>query len=348
MLAVVACSLVCAISILGLEAVAPKLGLTDKPSGRKHHEGDIPVVGGIAIFLTIALSGLLIAEGAAPPVLIALSLLILMLGTADDVRSLSARFRLAAQIAVSLALVVWGDIRIETIGSVMGSEPVVLQGVSATIFTVMFFIGVINAVNMIDGVDGLSGSVLLVSFAALALLSASTPLDGQTLFLLCISGSLVAFLAYNSRLVRSRARIFMGDAGSMMLGLILAWYMVDMSQGQIQAFSSVSMGWLLGLPLMETISLMVNRVIDKRSPFDAGRDHMHHKLMRAGFGVNSTVVVMTFVHVCLVCVGVVFSATEGADAILFWGFIGLTAVYFGVSRYLIEGRGTKAEPYLET
>ena len=345
MLVVAVCSVMCAVLILSLEAVAPALGLTDKPSGRKQHQGDIPVIGGIAVFISIALSFLLIGAQAASPVLVFLSLVILVLGAVDDAKSLNTRFRLLAQVLVSLALVVWGDIRIETIGSVIGSEPLVLDGIPSIIFTVMFMVGAINAVNMIDGLDGLLGTILLISFITLAILSSNTAQTGQTLFLFCISGSLVAFLAYNSRLFSSRARVFMGDAGSMMLGLILACHMVEMSQGQTPAFSSVSMGWLLGLPLMETISLMVIRVLDKRSPFDAGRDHMHHKLQRAGLSVNSTVLIMTAVHVLLVSVGIIFSSTQGADAILFWSFLGLTFGYFAISRYVLEGKGVKLDNF---
>ncbi|MFK8083174.1 MAG: MraY family glycosyltransferase, partial [Granulosicoccus sp.] len=314
MLAVILCAISCAIFICLLESIAPKFSLIDVPSGRKHHDGEIPVIGGMAIFASIVFTLLVLNDASAPPALLAVSFVILLVGTVDDAWSISARLKLLAQLLLSLVMVLWGDMRIETIGGILGSEPVDLQGMSSIVFSVICIVGVINAINMIDGLDGLAGSLLFVSFVAIGFLSAETTDTRQTVFIMCIAGSLLAFLCYNSRLARPTARVFLGDAGSMMLGLMLAWYLISLSQnqGQSTVFSAVSMVWLFGLPLMETLVLVINRILEKRSPFDAGRDHMHHKLINAGLSVNATVFVMAFVHVCFVSIGVMFSDAKGA------------------------------------
>ncbi|MFK8078842.1 MAG: MraY family glycosyltransferase [Granulosicoccus sp.] len=334
-------SMLCLAVIPVLERLAPTVGLVDRPTERKQHVGNVPMVGGIAIFISLVAAFFMLGIYVVPPVLIALSLIIVVLGTIDDVQTLSARFRLLAQILVSLALVLFGDIRIESIGGIFGSEAVRFDGATSVVFTVMCAVGVINAINMIDGLDALSGSILFLSFTALALLAVGAGLHDQASFLFCVSGCLFAFLAYNNRIFRPKARIFLGDAGSMMLGLMLVWYFVDLSQGGAMALSAVSAGWIFGLPLIETVSVMVGRIVEKRSPFDAGRDHMHHRLRRAGFSVNGTVFIMVSMHTLLVLIGVFFASTSHADGLLFWGFVVLTVSHFAVSRYLLEPYGAK-------
>ena len=331
----------CLAFILLLERIAPRVGLVDKPTQRKQHTGHVPTVGGIAIFISLLFASLMPGVQEAPPVLLILCFSILVLGCLDDIQSLSARFRLLAQIIVALVLVLLSDIRIETIGGIFGTEAVRFEGAASIAFTVVCAVGVINAINMIDGLDGLSGSILLASFSALALLANNAGSFHQAGYLACIAACLLAFLCYNNRVFRPKARIFLGDAGSMMLGLMLLWYFVELSQDANPAMSAVSAGWIFGLPLVDTVTVMVGRIMDKRSPFDAGRDHMHHRLRRAGFSVNATVLVMVSIHTALVLIGLFFASRTHADIPLFWGFVVLTVVHFCVSRFILESYGAK-------
>ena len=341
MFATVASFSMCLAFILLLEGIAPKVGLVDKPTQRKRHIGHVPTVGGIAIFISLFFVSLMPGTQEAPLVLLVLCFSILILGCLDDIQSLSARFRLLAQIIVSLLLVLLSDIRIESIGGIFGTEAVRFEGAASIVFTVVCAVGVINAINMIDGLDGLSGSILFVSFSTLALLADNAGSFHQAGFLACIAACLLAFLCYNNRVFRPKARIFLGDAGSMMLGLVLLWYFVELSQDANPAMSAVSAGWIFGLPLVDTVAVMVGRIMDKRSPFDAGRDHMHHRLRRAGFSVNATVLIMVSIHTALVLIGLFFASSTRADIPLFWGFVVLTLLHFVISRYLLEKYGTK-------
>lgn len=176
---------------------------------------------------------------------------------------------------------------------------------------------------------------MLLSFVALGLIAFEHS-AASTFQLFAISGCLVAFLVYNNRVFRPKARVFLGDAGSMMLGLMLVWYVIELSHGSTPELHTVCAGWVFGLSLLETISVMAGRLIDKRSPFDAGKDHLHHRLRRAGLSVNGTVAVMLLMHSALLLVGIYFSIRPGADAMLFWGFVAVTLLHFVINRYVLE------------
>ena len=338
---VFATTVVCAAFILVLEKLAPGLGLVDHPCDRKQHDGQVPLVGGLAIFCAIAITSLVFEQSHFSSTMILGGLLLILLGITDDVKNLSARFRLAVQFAIASLMFFYGDMRIENIGPILGSTDTQFSGPASYLFTVFCTIGVINAINMIDGLDGLSGSLLLASFLALGALGfAAGRADASALFI--IAGCLVSFLAYNNRVFRAKARIFLGDSGSMFLGLVLMWYFVKMTQGETPALASVSAGWIFGLPLMDTISVMLGRLIDKTSPFTAGRDHMHHRLRRAGFSVNFCVAIMLSLHMSLAAVGITFAHSTEAQPVLFWFFAVLTMVHFLVSRIYLEPMGKRA------
>ena len=322
------------------EKFAPNWGMVDKPCDRKQHEGDVPLVGGIAIFCSMAFAVLFWQWQAGLLVLLLVGFSMVIVGIIDDLHALSAKLRLFIQVLLASVMFFFGDMRIEQLGSLFGGELIELSGVWSYAFTVVCAVGVINAVNMIDGLDGLAGSILMISFAALGALSMGSQ---NALVLFSLVGCLVAFLAFNNRVFRDNARVFLGDSGSMFLGLVLVWFFVQLTQGDKPALSSVSAGWIFGLPLMETISVMMGRLLDKKSPFHAGRDHLHHQLRRAGLSVNKTVAIMLLIHMGLVSVGVFFAnAGTHTDAYLFWAFVALTVLHFAASRFWLEPFATRA------
>jgi len=341
MLTIIATTLFCFLVIPFLRQIALTVGLTDKPDTRKRHLGEIPPVGGIAIFLTLVVGEILSSGNLLPSTLLALCLALVILGVVDDIRNLSAMFRLCVQIVVALLMVVFADVRIESVGSIIGGDALEFGYITSLLFTVMCTVGVINAINMIDGLDGLSGSVLAVTFVSLGVLAGVHGETVTALTLFMITGSLLAFLFYNSRLVRDKASIFLGDAGSMMLGLILVWFLVEMTQGSDRVLSPVAAGWMFGLPLMDTVAVMVGRILNKRSPFEAGRDHLHHRLKNRGFSVNSVVLTMLAMHCALVLVGTLNAANTDGETWLFWLFVTLVIVFFAISKRLFELSNTE-------
>jgi UDP-GlcNAc:undecaprenyl-phosphate GlcNAc-1-phosphate transferase len=115
----------------------------------------------------------------------------------------------------------------------------------------------------------------------------------------------------------------MGDAGSTVLGLLLVWLFINLSQNGNAPLSPVTAGWLFGLPLIDSVSVMVRRLTHGQSPFKADRNHLHYQLLDLGFSMRSTLLLMLFIHTVMVSVGLLFNQVHAAEPILFWTFVGL-------------------------
>ena len=214
--------------IVFLRPRAVHIGLVDKPTARKQHTGEVPLIGGIAMFCGFIFSCLAIdlSFQALKPYFAA-CLVIVIIGVMDDFRELSSLTRFLAQILAGLIMCLWGEVILHDLGGLWFDGSIINLGWLAVPFTVFAFVGVVNAVNMSDGIDGLSASLVLVALIGLAIVAfiADKIRDFNTLMLL--SCTVVAFLCFNLRVFRARAAVFMGDTGSMFLGVSLAWFVVD-------------------------------------------------------------------------------------------------------------------------
>lgn len=312
-----------------LKAKALTIGLVDRPDGRKRHRGEVPLIGGLAIFLACVLSlttlmpdikhGLAFLGGGA---------VVIVVGALDDYFNFPAPPRFLAQIFAALIMALVGGVIVTDLGYLLPIGGVLDLGVWALPFTVFATLGVINAVNMIDGADGLSGSVALVALIGLGVVAA---LDGHFntfRFLALIISCLVAFLLFNVRLPgRSRASVFLGDAGSMFLGFALVWFIITLSQGAGRAMSPAAGLWFVMVPLFDTTFVMARRMLSSQSPFQADRRHLHHFLVRAGFTVNQTVLIIAGTAGAGVGVGLMGIVNHWPDYYLFSAFLGLFVVY---------------------
>jgi UDP-GlcNAc:undecaprenyl-phosphate GlcNAc-1-phosphate transferase len=322
--------LVTAVLILFLRRYAPQLGLVDVPGGRKQHHGQVPLVGGLGIFGGVAVAalagdGLLTANTV---VILNLSIIALV-GFVDDRSELSARTRFIVQAIAAFSMVFWGGVRLENLGNLFGFGDVILHrwSVPMTVFAVL---GVINAMNMIDGADGLAGGLALLALVAFSVLLASDgDLDGT--LLIPLAGAVAGFLAFNLRTPwRNRASVFMGDAGSMLLGFALARYAVDLASVR-HVMTPITAVWILAVPLMDTVSLMIRRVRKGVSPFTPDCEHLHHVLQRAGFSHGQTVFIMHLIAFLLAGIGVAGWLLGVPEYVMFYGFMALFALYtYGV------------------
>lgn len=324
------------VSLIFLAKLAPIVGLVDKPDTRKVHLGKIPMVGGLSMFFAIALSASWLVPQFQVAVFLISCLVVVVLGIFDDLFDLSARLRLLIQFAVALYIAFFAGVHVDSVGNVFGSGAVQLTGVFGLLFTAVCTIGVINSINMIDGVDGLAGTVLMISFSAMAILAWGNADLVDTKLLTIIVGSIAAFLVMNSRLFLKRALVFMGDSGSMLLGLILLWFLIRLSQGDNPSISPVVAGWVFGLPLVDTIVVMMRRVLSGKSPFQAGRDHLHHKLLDAGFSVNQTVAIESALHGTLVLIGILGNGHIGLETFMFWAFVCVVFCHFFLTPVLFR------------
>jgi len=315
--------------------IAPGMGLVDRPGGHKQHQDLVPLVGGLGIyvavvgvlgFATVAGSGLYSLFG---PLLVGTSLLFIV-GLIDDIRPLSVGLRFGAQAVAATITALWGGILLRDFGALVGSE-VLLLGVFALPMTLFATAGVINALNMVDGVDGLSGSLSFVTLLLLAVVAYFTDATAYLLVILTLLGAVGGFLVFNLRCCgRRSAKVFLGDAGSTLLGFLLACLLVGMSQGESRAMSPVTALWLFAVPLYDTTAIMLRRAWSGKSPFDPDRRHLHHLLLDSGFTVPQSVTLMSLLQLLLGCIGLLGWHSGLPEWWMFAGFLGSFFAYLVV------------------
>lgn len=283
--AVVAAFAITSLLLWLLKPLAHRFDLLDHPKGRKDHSEPTPVIGGLAMFTGFLLAFLAVDSMTDPIAAFAVaSLLLIAIGLYDDKHDLRWYWRILAQVVAALIIIYWGGVRVQQLGPLFGLGDASL-GVLSVPFTVFATVGLVNAMNMIDGADGLAGSLGL---AAMLMLAAASVYAGNTVLasrVLMLAGALGGFLVWNVRLPwRLRAHAFLGNAGSAFLGLVIAWVSFRLTQNPGHPVNPVLALWLLPIPVMDCLVLIVRRLREGRSPFAAGRDHIHHIMQDAGFG----------------------------------------------------------------
>ena len=310
------------LSVAVLKPLAGSLGLIDSPTDRKQHKGAIPAVGGIAIWLCFSICLLFYGLTFQTAVLIIGSGIIALVGAIDDARELSARSRLILQGSAALLACLVGGVAVSSLGELVFPGTVINLGFLTIPFTVFAIVGLINATNMSDGLDGLCGTNLLIPFAGLAALAGIAGDQAHLVPLLIICGCLLGFLVFNLRTPwRSRASVFLGDAGSGMLGFVLAWFLIDMSQGENAVLQPVAVLWFAMLLIFDSIEVIGRRVVRGRSPFTADREHLHHVFQLAKFSVPGTVVILGALTFIGVVIGMVSTLADIPDYSLFALFL---------------------------
>jgi UDP-GlcNAc:undecaprenyl-phosphate GlcNAc-1-phosphate transferase len=328
------CLLISGIAIRVAISMSRMFGIMDHPGGHKQHDTSTPFVGGVGV-MTALVGALSLTNYYFPSVslepLDAIALgagVIFLTGLVDDIWHLHFKTRFLAQALVALSMVFLGGVALDDLGGLVPGIELHL-GPLAIPFTVFATIGVINALNMIDGIDGLSGSISLVSLMLTGLVAFLA--DNYTYVTLAIAlmGGVAGFLYFNLRYPRNyRARVFLGDNGSMLLGFLFAWMFIDLSQGEGRAMTPVTALWLFALPLMDTVGVMLRRIWLGKSPFRADRNHLHHLFLRAGFRVSDTVKFLAVIQVLLGLVGIAALWWEVPESMMFAGFLLTFALYF--------------------
>lgn len=307
--------------LLALRPVAEVIGLVDRPGGRKTHRGEVPVVGGIAMF-----SGLLVSA-AATPVLggIGISLLVIatfmvLIGALDDRFDLPPRVRMFAHASAAIALVYATGFSVGNLGDLLGWGEVSL-GIFAVPFTVFAVVALINAFNMLDGLDGLAGGAGAVALGGVMLIGTWSGSSGTVLVAGSMLGAVISFLMFNlpTRLNRP-VRTFMGDAGSTLLGFVLAALALVLVQPSTIDVPPVVVLWLMPIPIFELFSSTLRRISRGMSPAQADAGHFHHMLIRAGMSVRAICALYLIVSLASCSAGVWGYRTGVSDPMLFAGF----------------------------
>ena len=311
--------------MLALHPLAIQMGLVDRPGGRKRHDGNIPIIGGIAMFAGMAVGTFLLGlpTAAFMSALIA-GLLLIIVGAIDDGISLPPVARIITQIAVVLVMIYGANLQLVDIGDPFGTG-VISMGRFTVIFTLVVAITMINAYNLVDGIDGLAGSLAIVALLAIAAVAGTNSMFGAAA--VTVAASVVGFLLFNLPVRWNRElRSFMGDAGSTLLGFAIVWLTLGIAQGAEPVISPVHCLWFAALPVFDCLTCFVRRSLKGKSPFTPGSDHFHHTLTRGGFSAAQNLGILTGLQVIYAAIGVggFFAGIPDYAMFAAWCLLGLS------------------------
>lgn len=325
------------ITLFIMRKVAKKIGLVDKPNARKLHQGVVPLVGGISIFLSLFAGFILFLPMSLNLELYLLcSAILIVLGAIDDYFDVSFKIRLFVQAGISLAMILVGGHSLHHLGYLMGSESIALNEFVGGFITIIAVIGAINAFNMVDGIDGLLGGLASVTFTALGVVFFKSGNQYLGSICLLIVTALVPYILLNLGFpLGRRFKIFMGDAGSMFIGFSVVWMLIRGTQEpEVIAFKPVTALWLIALPLMDMATIMIRRMRKGHSPFKPDREHLHHICQRMGLSPLMTLFVICLMASICAVVGIWADMSDISESTMFISFLCLFAVYFTVISHI--------------
>lgn len=308
--------------------VAERKKLFDIPDERKVHQTPIPSLGGMGIFVGFMLACLLAIQfknSSEFQYFLAAAIVIFFLGLKDDILVLSPIKKFIGQVLAAFLIIYKGGIQIKSMHGFLNIYEVPeMFSLLLTYFTVIV---IINSFNLIDGVDGLAGSLGLMATVVFGFYFLQAGHISYAILSFSLAGSLVAFLIFNFQ----PAKIFMGDTGSMLIGLVNAILVIkfinvaDVAGSKVPISAAPALGFaILMIPLLDTLRVFGMRMIHRRSPFSPDRNHVHHLLLDKGVSHRN----ITFI---LVAVNMLFIA--GAYFLQGWGctslILGIIALFFG-------------------
>lgn len=267
--------------------VAMKWGIIDRPGTRKVHAIPIPRIGGLAMVIGVLVASIIVIplEDPGARYFLIAAVVLAAFGAADDRFDLDYRIKLLGQLVAVLIVVLAGNTQIHWITL---DERLLLPEWISIPLTVIFLVGITNAINLADGLDGLAGGTTFLCLGALALLAHSSGQIISAALALAFAGAILGFLRFNT----FPASIFMGDAGSQLLGFAVGVLSLRATQSGTTDLSAATPILLLALPILDTLSVMVQRVSEGRSPFSPDKNHIHHKLLALGFDHHEAVMVI--------------------------------------------------------
>jgi UDP-GlcNAc:undecaprenyl-phosphate/decaprenyl-phosphate GlcNAc-1-phosphate transferase len=276
-----------------LARLATKWLIVDQPDARKVHVSPIPRIGGLAMAIGVVIAAVISIDLQAQDrwFLVAAAILVVF-GVLDDRFDLDYRIKLVGQVLAVGIVVFLGDVQVH---AVTFDDRVALPDVISLPLTIFFLVGITNAINLADGLDGLAGGTTFLCLCAVALLSSVSDQGAGTAMGLTFAGAVLGFLRFNTY----PASVFMGDAGSQLLGFTVGVLSVRATQSLASQVSAAIPILLLAMPILDTLSVMAQRISEGRSPFSPDKNHLHHKLLALGFGHHEAVMVIYAIQATL-------------------------------------------------
>lgn len=292
-------------------AIAMRLGVVDRPNQRKIHLDNKPLMGGLAIYVSFAIALLLFSP---PQHLLELGAVIAgagtlaLIGLADDRYNLGVGVRFGAQILITIVLIFTG-IKVQLFGVPLLDA----------FITILWVVGITNAMNFLDNMDGLASGVTGIAAVFFTLIAFTEGLTLVSSLAAALAGAALGFLIYNF----NPASTFMGDMGSLVIGLVLAVLGIKLEFG----VQPLNVTWMvpvlvLGMPIMDITLVVVTRTLEKRSPLQGGKDHSSHRLLSMGFSQRQVVLMLYTICGIFGTFGYIVSVAEPNAAFII-GMIGL-------------------------
>jgi UDP-GlcNAc:undecaprenyl-phosphate GlcNAc-1-phosphate transferase len=306
---------------------AERWGLVDRAdSDRKIHVGAIPLIGGLAVFICLLLFQLF-APSFPRAISVAMFILVVV-GITDDRSNVEAVTKLLFQCLAVGVIIVGANVKIVSLGTLPNGTELLLGYFSIPI-TLICAVCLINAINMIDGIDGLAAglSILALTYLFFAARIIGLPLDAQTLSaMVVLVGALLGFLIFNFNWIAGK-KIFLGDAGTMILGLFLSYLLIETSQRPplTSALPASIIPWVVAVPVLDIAAVSTRRMLAGGSPMRADRTHLHHRLLDMGFSTRQTLAFILVLSLILFVIGMLLTQFGGLHAGI--GFLCLLPLY---------------------
>lgn len=322
--------------------IAFKIGAVDVPKDdRRMHKKPIARLGGLAIVVAFLVSTLFNMTSTIAGIdamtadrqfwgMLAGIIIIVAVGIIDDVKQLGAKLKFLIQV-IAAVIVVWTGTSITFVTNPLAANGMSnLSPVISFIVTVLWIVGITNAINLIDGLDGLAAGVSSIASLSLFIVSVLRGEFETALITAALAGSALGFLPYNF----NPAKIFMGDTGATFLGFTLG---VVSIQGTLKQYTAIAIAiplLILGLPLFDTIFAILRRVLQGKSPMQADRGHLHHRLIDMGLSHKQSVVVMYTVSSALGLCAIVLADKGVLSAIIL--VVSVSVFVIAGARYMTE------------
>ncbi|MGP1930754.1 MAG: UDP-N-acetylglucosamine--undecaprenyl-phosphate N-acetylglucosaminephosphotransferase [Arsenophonus sp. ET-YP4-MAG3] len=323
--------------------VAKIFGLVDGPNYRKKHEGEIPLVGGIAVFFGINLAFMITHEYIPYKWLYLICATILVfVGVLDDRFDISIKIRATIQSIVAFFMMYFADLTLDNLGYIFG--PWQIKFGSLRYLMTLFAVWVtVNAFNMVDGIDGLLGGLSCVSFVALGVLLYQNGNMALAFWCFAVVAAILPYIFLNLGLLGKRYKVFMGDAGSTLIGFTIIWLLLMSTQGEQRSIKPITALWIIAIPLIDMIAIMYRRLRKGTSLFLPDRQHIHHLIMRSGFTPSQAFILITLAAAILAAIGLI---GEYLNIIPEWITLILFLLIFVIYDYCIK-RAWKAVRFLK-
>ena len=312
--------------------IAPKVGAMDVPRDKRRvHNKPMPRFGGIAIYagLMVGLALFVLGKNAHIPAVMVGCTLIYILGAIDDIKGMKPIIKFGGQVVCATVVFAMG-LRINFITNWFGEGNMNLGIAVCYLATVVWLAGITNAVNLIDGLDGLAAGISAISALSIAYVSYIHGWYVPTMAMMALAGACLGFLPFNFH----PAKTFMGDGGSQLLGFAIASLSILGTVKSATLVVVVIPALVLGLPILDTLMAIIRRTIRHQSIGTADKEHLHHRILRAGFGQRRAVLLMYSVSGIMGIVAILYSRG------LFIECLGLAFVALLIVGVLITDTGT--------